>query len=455
MESFGLSFDAEMNFDDLPTVIHIIMCPFIATEDLPNLCIASKQFNINARVLYLPNGLSKKIRDPALLGFGAHVEDKEEDDESPTDANEVSMKLNLFLQKNTHTVRVSFPLNYNYGICNRTTNNIQARIEDGDGNTVVENASRIAGTIPFRSSLDFNPRQEMEYVLSIKFQDKASRYFYMNDIRIEALVYGTDFAQLYKTISDESMNWDVISSFFSDEKISHQVKKQALQYQFDLEDNTLLHKCCSEIQPIPDKVVPTLVKIGQRDAVISTNRSGFTPLHEASKLGHIHAMASLIEIGGDEVLMAKDKVNCTPLHFACLNGEIEAMEILVDAGGKDVVLCADCLGSTPLHTFIKSEKVNIAGAKLLVNVGGTELLMSKDCSDNTALTYACRSQMGEMMSLFIERGGKGLVMDIIEGFDKAQSIEDFLQEKESLSQSDVDELIPMLMIHGDDGVNDF
>jgi len=454
MESLGPSFVDKMKFDDLPTVIHILICPFIATEDLPNLCIASKQFNLNARVLFLPNGLSQKIRDPALLGFGGGEEDKEDDDEgNPTNADEISVTLNLILQKNTHTVRVSFPLNY--GICNRTTNDFHARIKDRDGNTVVENASRIEGMIPFRSNLDFTPKQEMEYSLSIKFQDKASRCFYMNNIRIEALVYGTDFVQLYKAISDDRIDWEVISSFFSDEKISNQVKRQALQYQFDQEDNTLLHKCCSEINSVPDKVAPALVVIGQRDAVITKNRSGFTPLHEASRLGHIQAMSSLIEVGGGEALMAKDNVNCTPLHFACMNGEIKAMKLLTDAGGKDVVLCADFLGSTPLHSFIKNGKTSVEGAKLLIDAGGTELLMSKDCSENTALTYACRNRMVEIVVLFIEIGGKDVVLDIIGGFDKGQSIEDFLQEKESLSQSDIDELVSLLLVHDYDSLVDY
>ena len=81
--------------------------------------------------------------------------------------------------------------------------------------------------------------------------------------------------------------------------------------------------------------------------------------------------------------------------------------------------------------------------------------MSKDCSENSALTYACRNRMVEIMVLFIEIGGKDVVLDIIGGFDKCKSIEDFLQEKESLSQSDIDELVSLLLVHDYDSLVDY
>ena len=446
-----------MKFEDLPAVIHILMCPFIESEDLPNLCIASKQFNLNARVLFLPNALKQKVRDPALLGFGGYGEDKEDEgeEEEVFETEEVSIQLNLILQKNTHTVRVSLPLNY--GICDRSTKDIDLRIEDSDGNIVAQNISETDSRAPFRSYLDFTPKQEIGYTLSIEFKDTANRCFYMNSLRIEALVYGTDFVELYKAVSNPAIEWDAINRFFLDEKISYQVKKLALQYQFDEEDNTLLHKCCSEQQSsnAPDKIVSTLLGLCERDVVIAKNRSGFTPLHQASRFGHLQAMRSIIEVGGDEALLAKDNVKCTPLHLACMSGHEEAMQVLTDAGGKDIVLSTDILGSTPLHSMIKAGNASITGTNLLTDVGGKDILMAKDTSENTVLAYACRERMVQLMVFIIARGGKDVVLDIVEKFENAERIESFLEDKESLRQPDIDELVPLLIIKEHDSFNDF
>ena len=58
----------------------------------------------------------------------------------------------------------------------------------------------------------------------------------------------------------------------------------------------------------------------------------WTPLHVASKLGHLDCARLLLELGAK--LEARDNDGWTPLHYACMNEKLDCAQLLLEKGAS-------------------------------------------------------------------------------------------------------------------------
>lgn len=94
-----------------------------------------------------------------------------------------------------------------------------------------------------------------------------------------------------------------------------------------------------------------------------------TPLHKAAYYsGAPEVIESLIRRGAD--VNARDKGNWTPLHLATRNGHVEAVKIFLDAGAELTVQDSKH-GWTPLHLAVIAGQTE--AARLLVAAGAGKL----------------------------------------------------------------------------------
>jgi ankyrin repeat protein len=80
-----------------------------------------------------------------------------------------------------------------------------------------------------------------------------------------------------------------------------------------------------------------------------------TPLHLASKEGHVDIARFLIEHGADAG--ARDNDNCTPLHWASQQGHSEVVRVLVERGVE--VNARDHSDWTPLHAASQNGRLEV------------------------------------------------------------------------------------------------
>lgn len=89
-----------------------------------------------------------------------------------------------------------------------------------------------------------------------------------------------------------------------------------------------------------------------------------SPLHVASRLGHLEIVRSLLQNAAP--MDAKDALGGTPLHLAAHNGHHEVVALLVDHGAA-VDLLDDRLAQTPL--FSAAARGHAAIVELLLEKG--------------------------------------------------------------------------------------
>ena len=102
------------------------------------------------------------------------------------------------------------------------------------------------------------------------------------------------------------------------------------------------------------EVVRALIGHGA-DAAARTE-DGSTPLHEASSGGHMDVVQFLIEHGTDAAARTED--GSTPLHWASFRGHMDVAQFLIEHGADAAAWTED--GSTPLHAASLNGHADVA-----------------------------------------------------------------------------------------------
>ena len=121
-----------------------------------------------------------------------------------------------------------------------------------------------------------------------------------------------------------------------------------------------------------------------------------TPLHLASKLGHVKTVRILIEHGADVAAQNKDRD--TPLHLASQEGQVEVAHVLMERGADTAAQNKD--GKTPFHVAFIQRQVEVA--RILFDRGTDVTAQNKD--GETLLHLALIRRQVEFARMLIKRG---------------------------------------------------
>ncbi|KAL0280245.1 UNVERIFIED_CONTAM: hypothetical protein PYX00_001595 [Menopon gallinae] len=134
----------------------------------------------------------------------------------------------------------------------------------------------------------------------------------------------------------------------------------------------------------------------EKDLLLLMNEkdiSGCSPLHYASREGHIRSLESLIRLGA--CINLKNNNNESPLHFAARYGRYNTVKQLLDSEkGTFIINESDGEGLTPLH--IASQHGHSRVVQLLLNRGA---LLHRDHNGRNPLHLAAMNGYTQTMEL--------------------------------------------------------
>ncbi|XP_037953086.1 transient receptor potential cation channel subfamily A member 1 [Teleopsis dalmanni] len=123
------------------------------------------------------------------------------------------------------------------------------------------------------------------------------------------------------------------------------------------------------------------------------DNTGCSPLHYASRDGHIRSLENLIRLGA--CINLKNNNNESPLHFAARYGRYNTVRQLLDSEkGSFIINESDGVGMTPLH--IASQQGHTRVVQLLLNRGA---LLHRDHNGRNPLQLAAMSGYTQTIEL--------------------------------------------------------
>ena len=150
-------------------------------------------------------------------------------------------------------------------------------------------------------------------------------------------------------------------------------------------------------------VVEFLIIEHSQDVCSRDSTDNATPLHLASRNGHVKAACKLIEHGADAA--AQDKAGEAPLHLASRRGEVDVACMLIERGADPTA--QNNKGETPLHLALQSRQVDVA--RMLVERGADPEAQTK--FGLTPLHLASREGEVDVGRMLIERGADPTAQD--------------------------------------------
>ena len=143
-------------------------------------------------------------------------------------------------------------------------------------------------------------------------------------------------------------------------------------------------------------IVEFLVNEYSQDVYSHYFSNNVTPLHLASRHGHVEVVCFLLKLGVD--VAAQDKFGSIPLHYASNDGQVEIVRILIDRGAD--VKAVNANGRTPLHDASLNGHVEVV--YMLIEHGAD--VTAQNQNESSPLHEALRSGKVEVARILVERG---------------------------------------------------
>ena len=151
-------------------------------------------------------------------------------------------------------------------------------------------------------------------------------------------------------------------------------------------------------------VVEFLVIEYSQDVCSGDSPDNMTPLHVASRNGHVKAACKLIEFGAN--LTAQDKDGNTPLHLVSKEGEVDVARMLIERGA--VLTAQDNYGNTPLHLasdspfWLRRPQISAEVSQMLLVHGADVNARNED--GFTPFALASEHGLTEIMDILAQHG---------------------------------------------------
>ncbi|XP_021938939.1 transient receptor potential cation channel subfamily A member 1 isoform X3 [Zootermopsis nevadensis] len=147
------------------------------------------------------------------------------------------------------------------------------------------------------------------------------------------------------------------------------------------------------LEEFADEMIKVQSKASLLQLLNEKDKTGCSPLHYASREGHIRSLENLIRLGA--CINLKNNNNESPLHFAARYGRYNTVRQLLDSEkGSFIINESDGGGLTPLH--IASQQGHTRVVQLLLNRGA---LLHRDHNGRNPLHLAAMSGYTQTMEL--------------------------------------------------------
>jgi ankyrin repeat protein len=143
-------------------------------------------------------------------------------------------------------------------------------------------------------------------------------------------------------------------------------------------------------------VVEFLIIENSQDVCSRDSTDNATPLHLASRNGHVKAACKLIERGADA--RAQDNKGETPFHLVLKNGQVDFARMLIEHGAD--LSAQNNEGETPLHLALEMGQVVVA--RMLIERGADPIAQNR--RGETPLHFASRAGQVDVARMLIEHG---------------------------------------------------